>query len=255
MGPKRRRAASAEEAALPSQGWIDVSVPLRAGMVHWPGDPEVQFVRMLDMARGDVCTASRMSLGAHTGTHMDAPLHFVRDGATLETMPLSATVGPARVIEIHDPEAIHAEELRPHGIRRGERVLFKTRNSGRDWARGEFIKDYVYIARDAAEYLAQRRVRTVGVDYLSVGGFERDARETHVALLGAGIWVIEGLDLSKVRPGAYALVCLPLKIVGGDGGPARAILRKERGNGELSEGVRRRRSGADGRKPRASGPR
>jgi arylformamidase len=132
------------------------------------------------------------------------------------------------VIAIRSPQAIRLDELRRHEIRRGERVLFKTRNSGRCWVQDTFVEDFVYIAADAARYLADRGVRLVGIDYLSVGGFLHDGRETHEALLGAGIWVIEGLDLSKVRPGPVDLVCLPLRLSDGDGAPARAIVRERR---------------------------
>ncbi|MCA1717610.1 MAG: cyclase family protein [Actinobacteria bacterium] len=206
-------------------GWIDVSVPLRSGMAHWPDNPPVRIERMLDMERGDVANVSEISLGAHTGTHMDAPIHFVREGEGMERMPLDATIGRARVIEIQDPESIKREELIPHEIGSGERVLFKTRNSPRCWQTDDFVEDFVYVSQDAARYLAEVGVRTVGVDYLSVGGFYKDGPETHHALLGAGVWVIEGLDLSEIEPGEYELICLPIKVQEGDGAPARAILR------------------------------
>ena len=207
-------------------GWIDVSVPLRSGMVRWPDNPPVEIERTLDVERGDVATVSRLSMGSHTGTHMDAPLHFVRGGDGLDRMPLDATVGPARVIGIEDPVSVKREELEPYGIGRGECVLFKTRNSARRWWAEDFMEDFVYVSEGAALYLAELGVRTVGVDYLSVGGFLQDGVETHQALLGAGIWVIEGLDLSQIEPGEYELICLPLKVEDGDGAPARAILRK-----------------------------
>ena len=207
-------------------GWVDVSVPLRSGMVHWPDNPPVRIERMLDIERGDVANVSTISLGSHTGTHMDAPIHFVRGGEGMDRMPLDATMGLARVIEIQDPTSIKPDELDPHGIGRGERVLFKTRNSSLAWWTRDFIEDFVYVSQKAARYLAERGVRTVGVDYLSVGGFYADGVETHQALLGAGIWVIEGLDLSRVEPGEHELICLPLKVEGGDGAPARALLRK-----------------------------
>ncbi|MGH3086642.1 MAG: cyclase family protein [Rubrobacteraceae bacterium] len=209
-----------------SDEWVDVSVPLRSGMVHWPDNPPVRIERMLDMERGDAANVSEISLGAHTGTHMDAPIHFVPDGAGMESMPLDATLGRARVIEIEDPESIKPEELEAHGIRRGERVLFKTRNSSRHWWDEDFIEDFVYVSREAARRLADLGARTVGVDYLSVGGFYKDGAETHEALLGAGVWVIEGLDLSGVEPGEYELICLPIKVENGDGAPARAIVRR-----------------------------
>ena len=210
---------------MTTEGWIDVSVPLRSGMVHWPDNPPVSIERMLDIERGDVANVSKLSMGAHTGTHMDAPLHFFRTGKGLDTMPLTATIGRARVIEIRDPESIKPEELRSYQIQRGERVLFKTRNSTRCWHTDDFVEDFVYISQEAARYLAVQQVQTIGVDYLSVGGFFTDGIETHHALLEAGIWIIEGLNLSEVEPGIYELICLPLKIEESDGAPARAILR------------------------------
>jgi arylformamidase len=208
-------------------GWIDVSVPVYSGMAHWPDNPPVVVERLLDMDRGDAANVSKLSLGAHTGTHMDAPRHFLRDGAGIDALPFDATVGPARVIEIRDPVAITVAELTRHGLRQGERVLFKTANSARCWGTDEFVEDFVSIARDAAAYLVGRGVRTVGVDYLSVGGFrpEADGAGTHAALLGAGVWIIEGLNLAQVQPGMYDLICLPLRLLGADGAPARAILR------------------------------
>ena len=205
--------------------WIDVSVPLRTGMVHWPDNPPVSIERMLDIERGDVANVSKLSMGVHTGTHMDAPIHFFRTGKGIDTMPLTATIGCARVIEIRDPESIKPEELRPHRLERGERVLFKTRNSVKCWQTDDFVGDFVYISQEAARYLAAQHVQTVGVDYLSVGGFFRDGVETHHVLLEAGIWLIEGLNLANVMPGIYELICLPLKIEGSDGAPSRAILR------------------------------
>ncbi|HAT44120.1 MAG TPA: arylformamidase, partial [Ktedonobacter sp.] len=140
-------------------------------------------------------------------------------------MPLAATIGLARVIEIHDPESIKPDELHMYQIKSGERILFKTRNSTRCWQSDDFVKDFVYISHEAAQYLAAQQVQTVGVDYLSVGGFFKDGVETHHALLSAGIWIIEGLNLSSVRAGTYELICLPLKIEGSDGAPSRAVLR------------------------------
>jgi len=211
---------------LPGE-WIDISVPLDNGMVHWPGDPPFHREQVMQMERGDVCNVSKMTSTVHIGTHMDAPRHFVQDGPGIEAMPIEATVGPARVIRIADPEMIRVSEIEPHNIGAGERVLFRTRNSDSAWKTAEFQKRFVYIPAETAKYLAAKRVRTVGVDYLSVGGFEAsDGPQTHQALLGAGVWIIEGLNLAGVEPGDYELVCLPLKMAGSDGAPARAILRK-----------------------------
>ena len=205
--------------------WIDISVPVHNGMVHWPGDPEYKIDRIHDFDSGDKLTLSHIDLGVHTGTHMDAPLHFVRDGMTIDRIPLDATVGEARVIEIHDPESVKPAELERAGIGPGERILLKTENSSKRWSTDEFQKDFVYISHEAAQLLAAARIRSVGVDYLSVGGFYKDGPETHQALLGAGIWIIEGLNLSPLTAGRYELICLPLKLTGAEGAPARAIAR------------------------------
>jgi arylformamidase len=206
--------------------WIDISVPVRNGMVHWPGDPPFHIERAHDQEKGDAATVSMMTLGVHTGTHMDAPLHFIHDARSIDEMPLDATVGRARVIQIDDSKSIKREELLAHGISAGERVLFKTVNSDRAWNSDQFDENFVFIAQDGARYLAEQRVLCVGVDYLSVGGFREDGPETHHALLAAGIWIIEGFNLKDVAPGEYELACLPLKLIGSEGAPARAIIRK-----------------------------
>lgn len=208
-----------------ADSWIDISVPLHDGMVHWPDNPPVSIQRMMSIERGDICNVSKVSLGVHTGTHMDAPVHWIPGGAGIDAMPLDATMGPARVLAIQDTVSIKPEELRQYGIQPGERVLFKTRNSARCWTTDAFVEDFVYISREAAQYLAEVGVRTVGVDYLSVGGYSADGPETHRALLEAGVWLIEGLNLAAVEPGSYELICLPLRIAGTDGAPARALLR------------------------------
>jgi arylformamidase len=206
--------------------WIDVSATLRTGMVTWPGDPAVRISQALSMERGDPCTVSQLELGAHTGTHMDAPAHFVRGGAGIDEMPLDTAIGRARVIAITDPESIKPAELAAYGIGRGERVLFKTRNSERPWDTSDFMEDFVCLSAPAARYLAERQVGLVGIDYLSVGGFQADGEETHHILLEAGIWVVEGLCLDQAPSGPVELVCLPLKIAGGDGAPARVLVRQ-----------------------------
>jgi arylformamidase len=206
--------------------WIDVSVTLADGMAHWPDNPPVVVERTQDMACGAAANVSRLSCGVHTGTHMDAPIHFIAGATAIDQMPLDATVGPARVIEIVDPEAVRVAELQAHDIRAGERILLRTRNSPTAWKSAAFVEDFVYLTTEAAEWLAARGVRTVGVDYLSVGGYRAgNGVAVHHALLAAGVWIIEGLDLSGVPPGPCDLICLPLKILGGDGAPARAIVR------------------------------
>ncbi|MCX6604387.1 MAG: cyclase family protein [Acidobacteria bacterium] len=206
--------------------WRDISIPSFDGMVNWPGDARVDMKRVMSMADGAECNVTRLNMSVHTGTHMDAPGHFIADGVTMEAWPPESTIGRCRVIEIMDPTSVTAAELAPHDLQAGERVLFKTENSRqRRLAEPVFFEPFVYVAEDAAKLMVEKGVRAVGVDYLSVGGFFKDGTETHVALLGAGVWVIEGLDLSSVAPGEYELNCVPLKLVGADGAPCRALLR------------------------------
>ena len=210
-----------------TENWIDVSIPLRDGMPGWPGDKPFERTLTHSMAAGAANNLSQFSTSAHTGTHMDAPLHFMANAPGIETLPIDAVVGPARVIQINDAEAVRPEELRSHSLQPGERILFRTRNSELRLTERDFTKEFVYIAPDAARYLANRQVRTVGVDYLSVGAFhEESGRETHRILLGAGIWIVEGVNLANVEPGDYEMICLPLRMVGSDGAPARAVLRR-----------------------------
>jgi arylformamidase len=204
--------------------WIDVSIRLRHGLVPWPGDAPFELNRVSDLARGDVCTLSTLSMSAHAGTHVDAPLHFIKRGRSIDTWPVEATVGPARVIVIRNPQVITADEVRSHGIRPGERILLKTRNSARRDS-GVFFESYVALTPDAAKYLAARRLRAIGIDGPSIAPADHHMAPTHRVLLRAGIWIIEWLDLRRVSAGRYDLVCLPLRIVNGDGAPARAIVR------------------------------
>jgi len=209
-----------------ARGWIDISVSIHSGMVHWPGDFPVRVERVQAISSGADCNVSKISMSAHTGTHMDAPLHFLRSGRGVDQMPLDATVGPARVIEIRDQEQITVQELRPYRVRRGERILFKTRNSNHCWKQKSFVKTFVHISNEAAKFLSEAGVRAVGVDYLSVGPYRpNDSKVVHRSLLRAGVWIVEGLDLFQVQPGMYELVCLPIKILHGDGAPARAMLK------------------------------
>ncbi len=208
--------------------WIDISVPLHTGMVHWPTDPSVLIERFADMHKGAICNVSKVEMCAHAGTHMDGLNHFIKDGAPLDTVPFAAVIGLCRVIEIEDTDSVKPGELTKHKLRRGERILLKTRNSKRQWWEEDFDTQFVHISKDAAQHMVDRNIRTIGIDYLSVGGYQRDGVECHQILLGAGVWIIEGLNLTRVRPGDYDLICLPVKIRASDGAPARAILKSRR---------------------------
>lgn len=203
----------------------DISLPISESLPVWPGDSPVHLTHVSHLDKGDEATVSRIDFGAHTGTHVDAPAHFVAGGAGVDRLDLDLLVGPALVVHVLEADVLSADLLESLEIPPGtERVLFRTRNSEL-WARHseKFDEDFVAIAEDGARWLVARGVRLVGVDYLSVAPFH-DTVPTHQILLRAGMIAVEGLDLGQVAPGWYQLVCLPLRLVGADGAPARAIL-------------------------------
>jgi arylformamidase len=209
-------------------GWYDISVPLKQGMVYYPTDPAPpKIYRYSDRELGSPVTMTMLEIIGHTGTHIDAPLHFIAGGSTVSDMPLNATIGPARVIEIKDPVKIRIEELEKHNIKKGERVLFKTRNSPVVYESPKFTEDYVYLDGDAADYLVKKGIILFGLDNITIGHAKdgNNVGRTHTALLGAGIYILENCALAKVPPGDYELICLPLLVYKGDAAPARAILR------------------------------
>ncbi len=193
-------------------GWIDVSTPIENGMITWPGDPPTVIGRAADFERGDQFRVSVISMGAHAGTHVDAPLHFLPNGTSIDSLPPAALIGPARILEFEGAGDVGAGELARHSIRAGECILFKTRRP----AAGAGC-----LSAEAARHLTAAGVAAVGVDQLSIGG-----PDTHRILLTAGVWVIEGLQLAGAAPGPCELICLPLRLAGAEGAPARAILRQ-----------------------------
>lgn len=207
-------------------GWQDISVPLRTGMITVEGDPVVHIDRAMSIADGAICNVSRLDFGVHSGTHIDAPVHFIDGSLGIETVPLDVLVGPAHVVDAtaidgqFDRAAIEHLSI-PTGV---ERILFRSRNSSL-WDKATFDPTFAALTEDGAQALIGMGVRLVGNDYLSIAPFDNPI-PTHVALLGAGVVVLEGLDLRTVEPGPYDLICLPLLIPGSDGGPARAIVRR-----------------------------
>lgn len=210
------------------KGWYDISVPLRQGMSYLILDPVPPKVyRLHDMELGSKVTISMLEILSHTCTHLDAPLHFIQGGSTISDMPIDAVIGPCRVIEIKDKKTIKVAELKKHNIKKGERLLFKTRNSPATYSGDKFVEDYVYLEADAAEYLGEKKIALFGLDNITIGNFKDEAsiRKTHRALLEAGVYILEDCALADVPPGGYDLVCLPLLIYKGDAAPCRAILR------------------------------
>jgi len=205
---------------------IDVTVVLKPGMPVWPGEPGLEIHRIHSIENGIGANVSAIHTGCHIGTHIDAPLHFIEEGRSIEALDLDLFVGEVTVFPMSVERCIDRDDLETLGIRDGQRILFKTANSDL-WEIDTFQADYVYITESAASYLVETRVKTVGIDYLSVERFGLDHAPTHKILLGAGVGVIEGLDLREVNGGVYDLVCLPLKLAGADGSPARVILREK----------------------------
>ena len=218
-----------ESNELSARGWIDVTATLDPARTPvYEGDAPMKFAFLKNMQAGDNFTLSVYSMGAHSGTHIDAPQHFIRAGASIDQVSLDALIGSARVLEIADGvQAIDAAELNKHEWRGAKRVLFRTRSSLRGWMDSSaFHRDFAYIAPDAAQLLADAGVVLVGVDYISAEQFGAPAPRTHQILLGRGIPIVEGLDLRPVQAGNYDLIVLPLKVRGHEGAPARAIARK-----------------------------
>jgi len=203
----------------------DITLTISPDLPTWPGDPGVELVRLEKIEDGSNANVSRVAMGVHTGTHVDAPFHFLQDGTTVDKLNLSLLTGRAYVLHLPDVEVITAAVLEEAQIPpRTRRVLFKTRNSDL-WVKEEpdFQTDFVGLSEDGAEYLVRRGVKLVGVDYLSVAPF-KNSRPTHEKLLEAEVVIVEGLDLSEVSQGRYTIYCLPLKLANSDGAPARAIL-------------------------------
>jgi arylformamidase len=201
----------------------DVSTPLVPGLPVFPGDPPLA-IETLQRAGEAPYGLSRLVLTTHSGTHVDAPLHFVAGGVAVDALPLEILMGKARVVEVQARERVERADLEALDLRDDLRVLLKTRMSGQLLKSG-YQEDHVYLTGDAAHYLAQVGLKLVGFDYLSIDRFGDASYPAHHALLGAGVVVVEGLDLSEVESGEYDMACLPLRVGGGDAAPARVVLR------------------------------
>src|SRR3954471_14860562 len=213
---------------FPVTGWIDATATLDPSTTPvYQGDAPMKFDFLKDMRKGDGFTLSAYSMGAHSGTHVDAPMHFVRDGASIEKLSVDPFIGPARIIDIPDSvQAIDAKALASANWKGAERVIFRTRSALHGWMHSPtFHKDFAYIAPDAAQQLADAGVKLVGVDYISAEQFGAPAPLTHRTLLGKGIPIVEGFQLDSIPAGDYDLIVLPIKVGGHEGAPARAILR------------------------------
>ena len=204
---------------------IDVSVPLDAQLPTYPHNTPFSLEPIKRIARGDSSNVSTLHMSAHTGTHVDAPRHFFDEGPGTESLPLELLIGRARVIEVNARAGVAAKDLDAIDFSDDIRVLIKTLNS-RLWGAPEFHEDYVGVLESGARHLVEHGIKVVGVDYLSVEKFHNPGAPAHHILLGAGTIVIEGLDLRGIEAGVYEMFCLPLRVVGSDGAPARVVLRR-----------------------------
>lgn len=206
--------------------YIDVSLTLSPDLPQWPGSPPIELTRRRNMDRGDHVNDGTLSFGLHSGTHVDAPVHFLADGADVTHLALDALIGPAVVAALPQVESVTARDLEDLRLPSDtQRLLLRTRNS-EGWRRGdrEFREDFVALTADAARWVVDRGLRLIGVDYLSVQRFHDDP-QTHITLLEVGVVILEGLNLAEIEPGPYELIALPLKLAGADGAPTRAVLR------------------------------
>ena len=202
----------------------DISVPIRSGGLVYPGNPEIDISLQQAVAKGASANVSNIRFGSHTGTHADAARHFFDDGQPVDKIPLERLIGPALLVSFGEKVlSVGAAELREHDVKGHKRILIRTRNSAL-LSQKEFVKDYTYLAPDGAQYLVDLGVELVGVDYLSIEQFHSGHHRTHRTLLGHAVVIVEGLDLSAPPPGEYQFICLPIRIEGCDGAPARAVL-------------------------------
>ncbi len=205
--------------------FYDISIGISPDLPIWPGDPLIELERFSEIEKGESANVTKISCCVHVGTHVDAPLHYIEGGAGIDDLPLEVMIGRAYVVDLPNASRLDAETLDQAGVPpRTRRLLFKTRNSSL-WKKdsGEFQKDYVGVDNSGAEWLVRKGIQLVGIDYLAIAPFE-ESTEPHRILLNAGILILEGLNLIEVQRGRYTLYCLPIKIMGSDGAPARAIL-------------------------------
>lgn len=212
--------------------WIDLTRTVHEEMATWPGDPKPEFRPANRIAQGDSCNTSTLRLNSHLGTHLDAPYHFEEDGKRLHEMPLEPLIGPARVIDLTENEShISRADLENLGLDGVQRLLIKTRY-GEKLSEPAFFEGYVALAPDAAEFVVEKGISLVGIDYLSIEPFHQPEHRTHHTLLQNEVIIVEGLDLSGLAPGNYDFICLPLKIKDCDGSPCRAVAQPIAGENE-----------------------
>lgn len=209
--------------------WQDITYSITEKMPPYPGQPEAKIGHLCRIKDGAASNVTLLNLSAHTGTHMDAPLHFIENGQDITQLPLDIAMGKGRIIEIKNKAAVYVDEIKKfeekYGeIVSGEQIFFKTGNSDMDWSQQPFNENYIYLSKEAAQYLVEKNIGMVGIDYLSISKGDINI-EVHQILLGNNCWIIEGLDLRAVKEGLFEIICLPVKIKGADGAPARVLVK------------------------------
>lgn len=213
------------------EGWTDVTYPIFEGMTGWPGQPETSYDVQSCIHCGDQARVTVVTMSVHSGTHMDAPSHFLAQGIDVSRAPIDFGMGPVRIAEIDCPAEIQpahldAYEARTRPLQPGERLILRTPNSDKAfWLQDPFDTEYRGIGPEAAQWIVDKQLKMVGVDYLSVGPFHKGNPQTHRALMTGKVWIVEGIDLRKVQEGDYEMICLPLKMVGCDGSPVRILIK------------------------------
>ncbi len=204
--------------------FYDVTLTISETLITWPTDPTISIQKTRLISQGDSCNVSELKLGSHSGTHIDAPYHFEQNGIKVDQITLDYLIGKVTVFSIKNKEKIDLDDIKPLKLKDIKRIIFKTINSTY-WKLSEFKRDFVYITKEAAQYLVDNDIKLVGIDYLSVEKFGNKCADTHHTFLRNGVVIIEGLDLNNIEAGDYELIALPLKISNGDGSPARVILK------------------------------
>ena len=208
-----------------AEGWIDITMTLQNGIVNWPGDPAFEIHKISSFENGDDVNISAFSTCSHIGTHVDAPLHYIENGSDVTAIPLDHLLGDAKIIQIINNIEISLEEIKTYTINKGDRILFKTKHSNIDWSLKPFNENLIALTTEAASYLKEKEILLVGIDYLSISGMH-NSKSVHQLLLSSGICILEGLNLQTIEPGNFELICLPLKIKGAEGAPARVLVRR-----------------------------
>lgn len=205
--------------------FYDISVDLMEESIPFPGDPPFSMEMLLTLEESGICNVSKLEMSAHSGTHIDVPAHFIAGGDTLDAYTVKNFILPAHVLAVDDPESVKAGDLDGIDISPGDAILFKTGNSASGRCRnGMFSENFIYISAEAANACIEKKAGMVGLDYISIDRYGDDTTPAHHKLLGSGIPVLEGIDLETAPPGSYSLICLPLKIKGGEASPVRAVL-------------------------------